>query len=172
MGQILIQVSAFHVLGDHAERIAADTHPQETDDVGVLQAGQDLHLFQEVVSAGRGRENTWFILQQTLGKGSEPRLQLCLAFQMIRLLYRSACLTNCPIKAVISAHMSSSRPQLEINIQQLLGQQFHLISQDSNISEQQRIWWLSRSSVRTWRSWRRLDAESSRLPAGGDLFSH
>lgn len=53
VGQILIQVSAFHVLGDHAERIVADTHPQETDDVGVLQAGQDLHLFQEVVSAGR-----------------------------------------------------------------------------------------------------------------------
>lgn len=54
MGQILIQVAAFHVLGDHAERIAADTHPQKTDDVGILQAGQDLHLFQEVVSA-RGR---------------------------------------------------------------------------------------------------------------------
>lgn len=56
MGQVLVQVSAFHVLGDHAERVAAHTHPQETDDVGVLQAGQDLHLFQEVVSTRGTRE--------------------------------------------------------------------------------------------------------------------
>lgn len=56
MGQILVQVSTFHVLGDHAERIAAHTHPQKTDDVGILEAGQDLHLFQEVVSTRGTRE--------------------------------------------------------------------------------------------------------------------
>lgn len=56
MGQILVQVSTLHVLGDHAEGIAAHTHPQKTDDVGVLQAGQDLHLLQEVVSTRGTRE--------------------------------------------------------------------------------------------------------------------
>lgn len=49
VGQILVQVATFHVLGDHTEGIAAHTHSQQTDDVRVLQARQDLDLFQEVV---------------------------------------------------------------------------------------------------------------------------
>ena len=49
VGQILVQISTFHVLSDHTERVAAHTHSQQTDDVWVLQARQDLHLFQEVV---------------------------------------------------------------------------------------------------------------------------
>lgn len=49
VGQVLVQVSTFHVLGDHTERITAHTHSQQADDVRVLQARQDLHLFQEVV---------------------------------------------------------------------------------------------------------------------------
>jgi len=49
MGQILVQVSTLHVLGDHAEGVAAHTHAQQADDVRVLQPRQDLHLFQEVV---------------------------------------------------------------------------------------------------------------------------
>lgn len=50
MGQVLVQVSTLHVLRNHAEWVAAHTHPQQLDDVGVLQTRQDLHLFQEVVS--------------------------------------------------------------------------------------------------------------------------
>lgn len=56
VGQILVQVSTFHVLGDHTEGITAHTHSQQTDDVRVLQARQDLHLFQEVVPT-RTRRN-------------------------------------------------------------------------------------------------------------------
>lgn len=71
MGQILIQVSAFHVLGDHAEGVVADTHPQKTDDVGILQAGQDLDLFQEVIPARAKSEQRLFrlfLLKATLEK--------------------------------------------------------------------------------------------------------
>lgn len=122
VGQVLVQVSAFHVLGDHAERVAAHTHPQETDDVGVLQAGQDLHLFQEVVSTRGTREKEAsvgfcfllisFFFKINSGEGSGPRLQLCLALQLICLFYWSACLhclflTNCPAKAAISHCVSS-----------------------------------------------------------------
>lgn len=49
--QILVEVPALHVLSDHTERITAHTHPQETDDVRILQPRQDLYLFQEVVPA-------------------------------------------------------------------------------------------------------------------------
>ena len=36
-GQELGEVTGLHVLCDHAEGVAADTHGQQTDDVGVLQ---------------------------------------------------------------------------------------------------------------------------------------
>lgn len=49
--QILVQVSALHVLSDHTEGIAAHAHSQETNDVRILQPRQDLYLFQEVVPA-------------------------------------------------------------------------------------------------------------------------
>lgn len=49
MGQILVQVSTFHVLSDHTKGITAHTHSKQTNDVWVLQARQDLNLFQEVV---------------------------------------------------------------------------------------------------------------------------
>ena len=53
VGQILVEVSTLHVLSDHTERVAAHTHSQQADDVRVLQARQDLHLFQEVVPTRR-----------------------------------------------------------------------------------------------------------------------
>ena len=49
VGQILVQVTTLHVLGDHAEGITAHTHSQQPDDIWVFQARQNLHLFQEVV---------------------------------------------------------------------------------------------------------------------------
>lgn len=49
VGQILVEVSTFHVLSDHTEGVAAHTHSQQSDDVGILQAGQDFYLFQEVI---------------------------------------------------------------------------------------------------------------------------
>jgi hypothetical protein len=36
-GQELVEVIVLHVLCDHAEGVAADTHGQQTDNVGVLQ---------------------------------------------------------------------------------------------------------------------------------------
>lgn len=63
--QILVEVSTLHVLGDHAEGVAAHTHTQQADDVGVLEPGQDLHLLQEVVPAQarairRSRWSSWW----------------------------------------------------------------------------------------------------------------
>ena len=49
VGQVLVEVSTLHVLCDHAERIAAHTHTQQTNDVRILQTRQDLHLLQEVI---------------------------------------------------------------------------------------------------------------------------
>lgn len=48
-GQKLVEVSVLHVLCDHTERIAVDTHSKQANDVGVLQTGHDLYLFQEVI---------------------------------------------------------------------------------------------------------------------------
>lgn len=70
--QILVQVSALHVLSDHTEGIAAHTHPEEADDVRILQPRQDLYLFQEVVPAeARARkegnnETTWAVETENL----------------------------------------------------------------------------------------------------------
>lgn len=50
LGEVLVEVSALHVLRHHAQGVAAHTHAQQPDDVGVFQAGQDLYLLQEVVS--------------------------------------------------------------------------------------------------------------------------
>ncbi len=50
-GQELVEISILHVLCDHAERVAVDAHSEHADDVGVLQTGHDLYLFQEVVPA-------------------------------------------------------------------------------------------------------------------------
>lgn len=36
-GQKLVEISVFHVLCDHTERVAVDAHSQQTNDVGVLQ---------------------------------------------------------------------------------------------------------------------------------------
>lgn len=49
----LVQVSIFHVLSDHAQRVCVHTHRQQTDDVGVPQTRHDPDLLQEVVPAAQ-----------------------------------------------------------------------------------------------------------------------
>lgn len=49
--QELVEVSVLHVLRDHTERVAADAHSQQPNDVGVLQTRHDLYLFQEIAPA-------------------------------------------------------------------------------------------------------------------------
>lgn len=44
----LVQVSVFHVLKDHDERVALHAHAVEGDDVLVLQVGEELRLSVEV----------------------------------------------------------------------------------------------------------------------------
>lgn len=48
-GQKLVEISVLHVLCDHTERVAVDAHSEQANDVGVLQTGHDLYLFQEVI---------------------------------------------------------------------------------------------------------------------------
>lgn len=48
-GQKLVEVSVLHVLCDHTERVAIDANSKQANDVGVLQTGHDLYLFQEVI---------------------------------------------------------------------------------------------------------------------------
>ena len=49
----LVQVSIFHVLGDHAQRVCVHTHRQQANDVGVPQTRHDPDLLQEVVPAAQ-----------------------------------------------------------------------------------------------------------------------
>lgn len=49
----LVQVSIFHVLSDHAQRVCVHTHCQQTDNVGVPQARHDSDLLQEVIPAAQ-----------------------------------------------------------------------------------------------------------------------
>lgn len=49
--QELVEVSVLHVLRYHTERVAADAHSQQPNDVGVLQTRHDLYLFEEIAPA-------------------------------------------------------------------------------------------------------------------------
>lgn len=71
VGQVLVEVSTLHVLGDHAERVAADAHTKQPDDIRVLQARQDLHLFEEIVPDGERREAGRIRCVSERGGGSE-----------------------------------------------------------------------------------------------------
>lgn len=45
----LVQVSVFHVLSDHTQRVCVHADGQQTDNVGVPQARHDSDLLEEVI---------------------------------------------------------------------------------------------------------------------------
>lgn len=63
-GQKLVEVSVLHVLCDHTERVAVDAYSKQANDVGVLQTGHDLYLFQEVIPTNTKRQVTYFPQQK------------------------------------------------------------------------------------------------------------
>lgn len=53
IAQELVQVSIFHVLSDHAQRVRVHAHRQQTDNVGIPQTRHDPDLLQEVIPAAQ-----------------------------------------------------------------------------------------------------------------------